>query len=645
MKISRRIFCFCLILFLLSAGFCFAESEPKHVNIIATHDIHSHLAGFQYLRDGEVVYEGGLARLSTLIKQQREKDPELLLVDAGDFSMGTLYQALYESHALELSLLSYMGYDAVTFGNHEFDYGSDGLANMLHAAMESGYKTPALVECNIDFTACTGDGELIRDAFADFGGSDYTMIEKNGVNIAVLGVFGKSSLEDTPTSEVGFTDQIEAVQRTVAAIKANEDADMIVCISHSGTDSDPDKSEDELLAKAVPELDVIVSGHTHTVLSEPIIVGETCIVSFGEYAENAGLLSLTQKDNGRWNPDTYEVKRLGTDIEEDPDITAVLEEYAALIDEEYLSRFGYETDQVLAVNNVKFATVDDSYGLHEENNLGEYIADAFMYAVPEFTDGEIVPDVAIAPAGVIRDTMYLGDVTTADVFNMYSLGKGFDGVVGYPLLAVYVTASELRTIAEIDASLSDFLTYARLHTSGLGFAFDPHRLILNKVNDLYIEKDGIKQEPEKDKLYCIVSDLYSARMLAAVKSFSKGLIRIDLKHADGSLVEDLADAAITVDGEELKAWAAIADYTASFGGTIPEEYAEPLGRKVVDNSWNIGHLLRNPSQYVWMILGLLLIVALIIAFIVQVSKQLIRRARRTSGGSSSRKKGSAASRR
>lgn len=645
MKSFRVIFCFCLILSLLSFGFCCADDEPMHVTVVATHDIHSHLSGFQYLRDGETVHEGGLARLSTLIRQQREKDPELLLLDAGDFSMGTLYQALFESHAPELSLLCYMGYDAVTFGNHEFDYGSEGLASMLHAALDSGYPVPALVECNIDFTACTGNGGLIREAFADFGGSDYAMIEKNGVQIAVLGVFGKSSLEDTPVCEVGFTDQIEAVQRTVAQIKANENADMIVCISHSGTDPDPDKSEDELLAAAVPELDLIISGHTHTVLTEPKIVGNTYIVSFGEYAENAGLLSLIQRPDGRWSLDEYEVKRLGADIEEDPDIIEVLDGYADLIDEEYLSRFGYTTDQVLAVNDVKFATVDDSYSLHEENNLGEYIADAFMYAVPQFTGGAIVPDVAIAPAGVIRDTMYPGEVTAADVFNMYSLGKGFDGVVGYPLLAVYVNAAELRTIAEIDASLSDFLTYARLHTSGLGFSFNPHRLLLNKVNDLYIEKDGLKQTLEKDKLYCIVSDLYSARMLAAVKDFSKGLIRIDLKHADGTPVEDLADAAVTADGKELKAWAAIADYTATLGGTIPEKYAQPFGRKVVDKSWNIRHLLRNPSQYVWMILGILLLLAVIILFIVQVSKQLIRRARHTSGGSSSRKKDSAASRR
>ncbi len=645
MKSFKRFFCFCLVLSLLSFGFCLGEGEPKHVSVIATHDIHSHLSGFQYLRDDEPVHEGGLARLSTLIREQREKDPDLLLLDAGDFSMGTLYQALYESHALELSLLSYMGYDAVTFGNHEFDYGSDGLANMLHAAMECGYPTPALVECNIDFSVCTGDGGLIRDAFADAGGSDYAMIEKNGVNIAVLGVFGKSSLEDTPVCEVGFTDQIEAVQRTVAQIKANENADMIVCLSHSGTDPDPDKSEDELLAAAVPELDLIISGHTHTVLTEPKIVGNTYVVSFGEYAENAGLLSLTQGPDGRWSLDEYEVKRLGADIEEDPDLVGVLNGYADLIDKEYLSRFGYTTDQVLAVNDVKFATVDDSYGLHEENNLGEYIADAFMYAVPLFTDGEIIPDVTIAPAGVIRDTLYPGDVTTADTFNMYSLGKGFDGVVGYPLLAVYVNADELRTIAEIDASLSDFLTYARLHTSGLNFTFNPHRTLLNMVSDLYLEKDGERIAPEKGKLYCVVSDLYSARMLAAVKSFSYGLIRIELKDKNGDPIDDLPDAAITADGEELKAWVAIADYTASHGGKIPEKYAQPLGRKVVDSCWNLVHLLSHPSHYVWLILGILLLLVVIILFIVQVSKQLIRRARHTSGGSSSRKKGSAASRR
>ena len=104
-----------------------------------------------------------------------------------------------------------------------------------------------------------------------------------------------------------FEDPIEASKKTVEEIKKNEDVDMIACVSHSGTVEDEDKSEDEILAKNVPDIDLIISGHTHTQLDEPIRHGDTYIVSCGEYGRNLGTISMTQKDDGRWDVDTYEL--------------------------------------------------------------------------------------------------------------------------------------------------------------------------------------------------------------------------------------------------------------------------------------------------------------------------------------------------
>ena len=106
----------------------------------------------------------------------------------------------------------------------------------------------------------------------------------------MVGVFGKDALACAPTCELKFEDPIEAVKQTVADIKANEDVDMIVCVSHSGTWEDESKSEDELLAKAVPDLDLILSGHTHTELEKPIQHGSTYVVSCGEYGKNLASL-------------------------------------------------------------------------------------------------------------------------------------------------------------------------------------------------------------------------------------------------------------------------------------------------------------------------------------------------------------------
>ena len=105
----------------------------------------------------------------------------------------------------------------------------------------------------------------IYEAFQTYGVKDYTVIQKGDVKIAVLGVFGKDSLDCAPTCELLFKDPSEAARETVEEIKKNEDVDMIACVSHSGTWEDEKVSEDEILAKNVPDIDLIVSGHTHTV--------------------------------------------------------------------------------------------------------------------------------------------------------------------------------------------------------------------------------------------------------------------------------------------------------------------------------------------------------------------------------------------
>ena len=145
------------------------------------------------------------------------------------------------------------------------------------------------------------------------------------------------------------------------------------------------------------------------------------------------------------------------------------------------------------------------------------------------------------------------------VFNSFSLGIGADGVPGYPLISVYLTGKELKTAAEIDASVSDFMTTARLYSSGLNFTYNPNRMILNKVTDVYLDDgNGGRIELEDDKLYRVVADLYSGQMLSAVTDMSYGLLSLVPKYADGTPIEDFEDVIITENGKELKAWDAIA---------------------------------------------------------------------------------------
>ena len=553
---------------------CAQDAAPgTTVDIVFTHDTHSHLNTFTTMVDGLETELGGFARMNTLIEAQRAQNPDTLVIDGGDFSMGTLIQTVFETQAAELRMLGYLGCDVTTLGNHEFDYRSKGLATMLTSAQASGDAVPAMVVCNVDWDTMEAEGltegqQRLKDAFAAYGVSDYTVLEKGDVDIAVVGVFGKDALACAPTCELKFEDPIEAVKQTVADIKANEDVDMIICVSHSGTWEDESKSEDELLAKAVPDLDLILSGHTHTEIEKPIQHGSTYVVSCGEYGKNLGELTLTQQADGRWAMSAYELIPITSDIAVHAATQQTIDSFMDTVDTDYLARFGYTKDQVLAENDIVFSTQKDLENIHEEHNLGDIIADAYVYAVENAADYDGVPvDLAVVPSGTVRDTYARGDITVEQVFNSFSLGIGADGVPGYPLISVYLTGREIRTAAEIDASVSDFMTTARLYCSGLNFTYNPHRLLLNKVTDVCLEDDGQRVALEDDKLYRIVADLYSGQMLSAVTDMSYGILAIVPKYADGTPITDFEDAIITENGRELKAWDSIARYMASFADT------------------------------------------------------------------------------
>lgn len=621
---------------------CAQEAAPgTAVDIVFTHDTHSHLNTFTTMVDGLETELGGFARMNTLIEAQRAQNPDTLVIDGGDFSMGTLIQTVFETQAAELRMLGYLGCDVTTLGNHEFDYRSKGLANMLTSAQASGDAVPAMVVCNVDWDTMEAEGltegqQRLKDAFAAYGVSDYTVLEKGDVDIAVVGVFGKDALACAPTCELKFEDPIEAVKQTVADIKANEDVDMIVCVSHSGTWEDESKSEDELLAKAVPDLDLILSGHTHTELEKPIQHGSTYVVSCGEYGKNLGELTLTQQADGRWAMSAYELIPITSDIAVHAATQQTIDSFMDTVDTDYLARFGYTKDQVLAENGIVFSTQKDLENIHEEHNLGDIIADAYVYAVENAAGYDGVPvDLAVVPSGTVRDTYARGDITVEQVFNSFSLGIGADGVPGYPLISVYLTGREIRTAAEIDASVSDFMTTARLYCSGLNFTYNPHRLLLNKVTDVCLEDDGQRVALEDDKLYRIVADLYSGQMLSAVTDMSYGILAIVPKYADGTPITDFEDVIITENGRELKAWDSIARYMASFADTdgdgianVPAYYSTTHGRKLVDTSRSPLALLKNPNKFTAVYAGLLAVAVLLIVLVVLLIRKLVKKARR-----------------
>ena len=623
-----------LVLAASLAGPALAEEPAVAVTILFTHDMHSR---FLPTEDGEGGSYGGYARLKTVIDDQREKyaAQDVLLLDGGDFSMGSLFQSAYAQSALELRAMGRMGYDVTTFGNHEYDYRSAGLAGMLNAAVKSGDRLPAIVEANYlppeeGTEGYDEDARAAWEAFENYGVRDYVILEKGDLHYVVFGILGLDSDDCAPMSGMVHHDMAETAQRVVdEAVRECEETynahPVVICLSHSGTDG-KGKGEDYDLAKAVDGIDVIISGHTHDTYQEPVEVDGTYIVSCGDYGQNLGVLTLGVGSGDPWVAD-YELIPIDETVEEDPGMAAWIEEAKGEVEENYLSDFGLGYDEVLVRNSYDFTT---SVYRQAENNLGNLLSDAYKWAAQEAT-GEPV-DAAFTAAGVIRDTFARGDITVSDVFNVASLGIGPDQVAGYPLISVYLTGEDLKTALEIDASVAPLMGAANLYGSGVQYSFNTRRMIFNKVTSAHLRwEDGTLEEIHDEKLYHIVTGLYCGQMLGTVQDTSYGLLSVTPRDKNGNPIDmsRLDDYVIRDrDGRELKEWYAIASYLQSMGGEMDERYAGPDGRKTVYASWNPVELLRAPNKFTWILLGVILVLVIVAVLVLRAIFR--RRPRRSS---------------
>ncbi|MBQ3009804.1 MAG: bifunctional metallophosphatase/5'-nucleotidase [Oscillospiraceae bacterium] len=606
-----------------------AAEDTTEVTVLFTHDLHSHL---QPANDETGYSYGGYARLKTVIDAQKAIAPDAILVDGGDFAMGSLFQTVFATDASELRVMGALGYDVTTFGNHEYDYRAAGLANMLNAAVDSGEVLPQIVEANYKppvagETGYDADSQAVWDAFERYGVKDYTVIERGGINFAVFGILGVDADSCAPMSGMVLQDPIATAQSIVEQIEAEvAEPRVVICLSHSGTWTDPEKSEDELMAAAVDGIDLIVSGHTHTTLDAPIQVEDTYIVSCGEYSKNLGVVKMDLRADGAVLTG-YELIPVNETVAEDAEILAKVEQYKGLVETSYLSQFGEWTyDTVLAYNPYRFGSQSD-LSIHQESPLGNLIADSYLYATKQAEGGDYVPvDFTVTANGVIRESLSQGDLTVADVFNVESLGIGADGVPGYPLVSVWLTGKDLKNAFEVDASVVPLMPSAQLYFSGMTFTFNPNRMIFNKVTDCaQVLPDGSLAKIEDEKLYRVVTGLYCGQMLGMVNDQSFGILEITPRDADGNPITDLeAHILYNADGSEVKEWYAIASYLQSMG-TISEDYGDIQGRKVIDDSVNPVALLKNANWITMVVLAVILAVILLVVLIVRVIVRKVKR--------------------
>lgn len=631
-KTSKFLGVLLILILLLGNNQWLAAKKEAPLTILFTHDLHDNLLPFEMDKYGEIIHYGGYARLQTAIQAQRQKDPGLILVDGGDFSMGTLFQTIFSQEAPGLRLMGQMGYDAVTLGNHEFDFRPAGLADCLIAAQASKERLPLLVAGNVSFPT---DGSMkdagslkdLQKAMNAYGVKEYTVLERNGYRIGVFGIIGYEASSNAPMAGVTFTDPIKQADQIVAKLKEKEKVDLIICLSHSGTVSQQDQSEDVILAQKVPEIDVIVSGHSHSKLEQPITVGDTVICSTGEYGQNLGKIRLEKTAVG-WHKIDYRLLPIDESIAADPAIQGRVEQFKTSVQRSYLDDMGMKFDDVLAQSSFSFLPLVQISSQHAEQPLANLIGDAYIYAVKQAEGANYQPiDAAIVPNGTIRTSTVKGNITVADTFNISSLGIGPDKRSGYPLISVYLTGKELKTACEVDASIAPLMSSAQLYMAGLTYTFNPHRMLFNKVTDVALQRaDGTREEINDTKLYRVVAGLYSAQMLSIVGEKSFGLLSIVPKTKEGLPVTDFEAQIIKEQNggssNELKEWEAIAKYLQSFTkkdgiAQVPSYYNEKQGRKIVNEQKSLSALLAKPNKFTLTAYGIVLIILLLLILLVR----------------------------
>ena len=635
--------------------------ETNVTTILFTHDLHSHFLPQSTAEGGE---SGGYARLKTVIDGERAMNPDALLVDGGDFSIGSLIQTLYTTQAAELRTMGAMGYDAVTIGNHEFDHKGVGFAEMLNSAKAAqqaavelllvdarpledmdAYRErfgpvtpvlPTLLEANYAPADDNPDRVFIRSAMEDYGVTDCMTLERGGVTYGLFGLMGVDSDECAPTSGFTRTDAAKAAKRCVETLKG-EGAEIIVCLSHSGTGDSLASSEDEELAKAVDGIDVIVSGHTHSTLAEPLVVNDTYIVSSGPYCQNLGSLTFSWDGSGQKRLLDYRLIPIDETVAENPEIAGLVEQWKDMVGETYLARYGLTYDEVLTRSDYDLNT--PASAVQENNGLGTLVSDAFLWADRTLNTAyaDSPHTVAVTADGVLRANLPAGDLTAAMAFDVLSMGVGEDGTSGFPLVAVYLTGKELKAAMEVDASVTPIMPAAQLYMSGAKYAFNTKRMFFNRVYDAALTDvtfdesgTGNAYEIDDNALYRVVTGMYSAQMLGTVKSKSMGLLSLEPKQANGTPVTDFADCILyDANGNELKEWYALAAYLEQFGEDgLPDRYADPAnGCKQVSDSFAPGQLLAGWNGITWVVLGIVLLILALIFL-------LIRSLRRRSGGKS-----------
>ncbi len=583
-----------LAIFLVPVVLATAQ-EGKKLTILHTNDFHSHLQGYAPesaytpgVADNDPTV-GGLSRIAAIISEIKDENPgSTLVVDAGDCLMGTLFHALETETGFQLPLMKKAGYDVVAIGNHDFDFGPAAYAAIVNKSKQQG-EIPVMLLGN----AVTDPDDPADDAFEALRSEGvirpYIIKEMEGLKIGFFSLLGKDADESAPYAPpVTFGNIIPAAKKLVKELK-KEGCDVIICLSHSGISKDKKggwSGEDVKLAQKVKGIDLIITGHTHVLLNEPLFVKGVPIVGAGDNGRFVGRIELLAVSDGV-KLEKYESIPVDDRANSHSDIQSEIVLQQSKINEAILNNIGMTYTLPVAIAPYKISY--EEYGDAKGSNLGPLVADAIYAYVNKEGPGT---DIAIVAAGVLRDPILPGVQSVADIFRVMSLGSGEDNVPGYALSKMWVTGKELKNITEILLFTSVSAPSNYPFYSHLRIEYDPDGRIFNKVRKIELtdhqgnvsEVNTSKDDP---KLYSIVANSYLADNLGLVKKKTLGLIKVEPKDQDGNLVTEMDNFVMDFNEgqtgiQEGKEWLALVKYLQHFkpseeGGlaVIPDFYLNP----------------------------------------------------------------------
>jgi 5'-nucleotidase/UDP-sugar diphosphatase len=435
------------------------------LTILHTNDTHAHLLPWGPRDAGGNPMWGGMSKLATLIGMDRLAGGDILLVDAGDFSVGDFMFQEYLSIP-ELTIMKGLGYDAIALGNHEFDLYPSTLEYELDAA---GFPDPNIpVLCaNLDLSGDPMLGYFVRP---------YAVKQYGALKVGIVALLTEATNQLSNPSPIVVRPALAEAQAWVDSVEA-QGCDLVIVLSHLGFDYD------QYLASMVTGIDLIVGGHSHTDLDAPVTVGNTLIVQAGAFFRYLGKLTLTL-DGGDITDWNYEKQYIDEAVPSEPTIAGMLDGLRAGVEAD--PRFG-----PVFTSNIASAGVDLTQelgpGLFKDTPLGNMLADAFR--------AKTGTDIALQPQGFCAQTIYQGPVRGNDI--MEAVPYGFDPVSGLGLKLVTFETDGMSLLSGLEFTVynlpisEDFV----LQSSNMSYAYNSAASPGSRIDYSSVRVNGVPLDP------------------------------------------------------------------------------------------------------------------------------------------------------